>query len=219
MAVPQMIAGTFGVMAAGVVSLALARLHGLRWGLLGALAILTVPAFPIFVSNQQADVPLSVYLACAASLIALAYARPDRPLRMLLLAGFAAGLGAWTKNEGTLYAACLAAGLLARTRDLRGTLAFVAGAVPAGALVVVFKTAYAPANDLVHFSSGAGLLAQAFDPLRWGELLFHALRRLVFFQTFALWLIAAVLALSVWVRRLPGTPVGTALFHAPPPFM
>ena len=214
MAVPQMIAGTFGVLAAGVVSLALARLHGPRWGLLGALAILTVPAFPIFVSNQQADVPLSVYLACAASLIALAYARPDRPFRMLLLAGFAAGLGAWTKNEGTLYAACLAAGLLARTRDLRGTLAFVAGAVPAGALVVVFKTAYAPANDLVRFSSGAGLLAHAFDPLRWGELLFQALRRLVFFQTFALWLIAAVLALSVWVRRLPGTPVGTALFLA-----
>jgi hypothetical protein len=214
MAVPRLLAGTFGVLAAGGVSLTLARLHGARWGLLGALAILTVPTFPIFVSNQQADVPLSVYLGCAAALIALACARPDRPMRMLLLAGFAAGLGAWTKNEGALYAACLAAGLLARTRDVRGTLAFVAGAIPAGILLVVFKLAYAPPNDLWQFSSGAGLLAHAVDPLRWGELLFRSLRRVVYFQAFALWLAAAVLVLTLWMRRLPATPVGTALFLA-----
>jgi hypothetical protein len=212
--VPLGIAVAFGVLAVSVISLAVTRLYGARWGLLAALAVLTVPAFPIFVSNQQSDIPLGVYLGCAGALIVLAYARAERPLRMLMLAGFATGLGAWTKNEGALYAVCLALGLLARTRDLRGTLAFAAGVVPAGLLFLGFKLAYAPANDLTRLSTSAGVIAHALDPLRWGELLLYSLRRIVFFQAFALFLLAEVVVLAVWVRRLPGTPVGTALFLA-----
>ena len=213
--VPLGIAVAFGVAAVSVISLTVTRLHGARWGLLAALAILTVPAFPIFVSNQQSDIPLGVYLGCASALIVLACARAERPPpRMLLLAGFAAGLGAWTKNEGALYTACLGFGVLARTRDPRGTLAFIAGAVPAGLLLLGFKLFYAPANDLARLSTSAGLIAHALDPLRWGELLLYSLRRVVFFQAFALFLVAEVIVLAIWVRRLPATPLGTAMFLA-----
>jgi len=212
--VPLAIAAEFGVLAVSVASLTATRLYGSRWGLLAALAILTLPAFPILVSNQQSDIPLGVYLACAGALIVLACARDERPARMLALAGFAAGLGAWTKNEGVLYAVCLALGLLVRTRDVRGTLAFAAGAVPAGLLLLGFKIFYAPANDLARLSTAASLIAHALDPLRWGELLVYALRRVVFFQSFALFLVAEVVALTVWVRRTPGTPLGTALILA-----
>jgi len=212
--VPLSLAVAFGVLAVSLIALTAARLYGARWGLLAALAILTVPAFPILVSNQQSDIPLAAFLACAGSLIVLACARPERPARMLMLAGFAAGLGAWTKNEGALYAACLALGLLARTRDLRGTLAFVAGVVPAGLVLLGFKLFHAPPNDLARLSTAAGLLGHALDPLRWGELLLYALRRVVFFQSFALFLVAEVVVLAVWVRRLPGSPLGTALILA-----
>lgn len=212
--VPLAIAVAFGVLAVSVISLTATRLYGARWGLLAALAILTMPAFPILVSNQQSDIPLAVYLGCAGALIVLASASAGRPPRMLLLAGFAAGLGAWTKNEGALYAVCLAAGLLARTRDLRGTLAFCAGIVPAGLVLLGFKLFYAPANDLARLSTSASLLEHALDPLRWGELLLYALRRVVFFQAFALFLVAEVVVLAVWVRRLPTTPLGSALFLA-----
>jgi hypothetical protein len=211
-AVPEAIAAAFGVLAVAVVALALARLQGERWALIGGLAILALPTFAIFVSNQQSDVPLGLYLGCAGALIALADARPDRSARLLALAGFSAGLGAWTKNEGALYAVALAAALLLRTRGVRAPLAFALGALPAAALLIGFKRAYAPSNDLAHFSTAATLLAHAVDPRRWAELLVQSLRRLVFFQVFGLWLVAELLALAIWIRRLPGTALGTALF-------
>ena len=212
--VPAIVAAGYGVLAVAAVSLALARLHGARWGLIGGLAIVTLPTFAIFASNQQSDIPLAVYVACAAALIAVADARMDRPTGLLALAGFSAGLGAWTKNEGSLYVLCLAAGLLWRRRDWRATFVFAAGALPAVALLIGFKAGYAPPNDLARFSTTATVIAYALDVRRWGELLLQSLRRLVFFQVFALWLVAAVMVLALYVRRLPGTAVGTALFLA-----
>jgi hypothetical protein len=212
--VPAGVAAGYGVLAVGAVSLALARLRGARWGLIGALALLTLPSFAIFVSDQQSDIPLAVYLCCAAALIAFAGARPDRSLRLFALAGFAAGLAIWTKNEGALYALCLAAGVSLRSRDWRVTLAFAVGALPAVVLLIAFKRGYAPPNDLAYFSTTATLIGHAFDVRRWGELLLHSLRRIVYFQGFALWVIAEVLVLAVFIRRLPGTAVGTALLLA-----
>jgi hypothetical protein len=212
--VPAIVAAGYGVLAVAVVSLALARLHGARWGLIGGLGIVTLPTFAIFASNQESDIPLAVYVACAAALIAIADARADRATGLLALAGFSAGLGAWTKNEGSLYSLCLAAGLLWRSRDWRSTFTFAAGALPAVALLIAFKAGYAPPNDLARFSTTATIIAHAVDARRWGELLLQSLRRLVFFQVFALWLVAEVLVLAVYVRRLPGTAVGTALFLA-----
>jgi hypothetical protein len=212
--VSEVIAAAFGVLAVAIVPLSLARVHGARWGLLGALAIVSVPSLAIFTSNQQADVPLAVFLSCAAALIALAYARPERPVGMLALAGFAAGLGIWTKNEGALYAACFAAGLVWRARDVRGALAFAAGTVPAGILLLAFKLTFAPPNDLTYFSTPALVLAHALDPLRWGDLIVRLLRRIVFFQSFGLWLVAEAVLVAFVIRRLPSTPVGAALLLA-----
>jgi Dolichyl-phosphate-mannose-protein mannosyltransferase len=212
--VSEVVAAAFGILAVAIAPLSLARMHGSRWGLLGALAVVSVPSFAIFTSNQQADVPLAVFFSSASALIALSYARPERPLGMLALAGFAAGLGAWTKNEGALYAACLAAGLLWRARDLRAALAFAAGAVPACILLLEFKLTLAPTNDLVHFSTPAVALAHLLDPLRWGDLIVRLLRRIVFFQSFGLWLLAEAVLVAFVIRRLPSTPVGAALLLA-----
>jgi len=62
----RMIAGTFGCWPPrSFVDAGAATRSSL--GLARRPRILTVPTFPIFVSNQQADVPLSVYLGCAAA--------------------------------------------------------------------------------------------------------------------------------------------------------
>src|SRR5262249_50856910 len=126
--VPAAIAAGFGALAVAVVTLAIAREHGTRWGALAGLSLLTLPCFAVFASNQQSDVPLAVSLSIAAALLASARSR-----RELALAGFAAGLMMWTKNEGSLYAACLLAAFYWRSRDPRGALAFAAGALPCAA--------------------------------------------------------------------------------------
>jgi hypothetical protein len=213
--VPALLAWIFGALAAALVALTLARLRGAMWGLLGGLALLTTPCFATFASNQQSDVPLGAFLAAAAGLLALAIEDPRRPAGLFALAGFAAGLGTWTKNEGALYAALLAAALLLRLRDLRSATWFMLGAAPAGALLLFFKLGLAPPNDLAAFSTPGGLLSRALDPLRWGHLALYTLRRIFYFQDFALWVIAEILVLLLVVRRLPPRPshavLGTAL--------
>jgi 4-amino-4-deoxy-L-arabinose transferase-like glycosyltransferase len=203
------IAALFGSLAVAVVVLAVAREYGARWGLLAGLAVATFPCFATFASNQQSDVPLGMYFALSAALLASARSR-----REVALAGFAAGLGIWTKNEGALYAACLALALLWRTRDLRGALAFAAGALPCAALLAWFKLGFASPNDLAAFSSPERIAANALDVHRWGQLLLMTLRRVVYFQDFALWLLAEVLLLISFVRKRPGSVLGTALFLA-----
>jgi hypothetical protein len=80
-------------------------------------------------------------------------------------------------------------------------------------LVVWFKLRVAPANDLLQ-----GNLEQALDLHRWTSLSAALLRRLVFFQNWALWLVAelaVVVALVRW-RAPPASArvVGLALLLA-----
>jgi hypothetical protein len=212
-AVPALFAGTFAALAVALPALSLGWARGSRWGLLGAIALLTTPCFVIFAAHQESDVPLAAFLAATAALLLFAAERGNPP-RLLLLAGLAAGLGAWTKNEGSLYAACFAMALLARSRELRAVGWFGAGFLPAAALVVGFKLGFAPPTDLWKFSTAGSILSHAGDPLRWGRLLLLTLRRIFFFQDHALWVAAEIALLIAWVRKLPGSVPGTALFLA-----
>jgi hypothetical protein len=193
--VPVLFAAIFGIVAVALVGFRLSEREGARWGLLGALALVTFPRFLISVADQQSDVPLCAYIALASALVV---AESDREL---WLAGFAAGLGMWTKNEGSLYAAALLGGLLLRERDLRRASMFVLGALPFAALLVWFKTTLAPPTDLAAYSTVSGILHNAFDLPRWGELLVLFLRRIVYFQQFGLWLVAACVAAVILAWR------------------
>jgi 4-amino-4-deoxy-L-arabinose transferase-like glycosyltransferase len=206
--VPVIISALFGILAVAVVSFGLASREGTRWGLLAGLAVLTFPRFVISWADQQSDMPLAVYVALACLLL------PASSARELWLAGVVAGLGVWTKNEGSLYAAALAGAFFIRNRNPRGALAFAAGALPFAALLFWFKVTLAPPNALRAFSTGASLLRNATDLQRWGELLLLTLRRLVYFQDFALWLVAAIAVAIFFARRGPFSPVGVALAAA-----
>src|SRR5256884_9348892 len=132
----------------------------------------------------------------------------------LALAGFSAGLGMWTKNEGALYAACLGIAWIWRTRDLRGAVAFAVGTLPCAALLAWFKLGLAPPNDLTAFSTRATIVENALDWRRWAELLVLTVRRVVYFQDFGLWGLAAGRLLRV-LRKRPGSLLPTAGPRAP----
>jgi Dolichyl-phosphate-mannose-protein mannosyltransferase len=202
---PLVVAVLFGILVVAVVACGLGAREGTRWGLLAGLAVVAFPRFIISVADEQSDVPLALYFALASVLLAAGSRRE------IWVAGFAAGLGMWTKNEGSLYAAALLAAFLFRRRDLRGGLIFALGALPLAALLVWFKWTLAPPNDLAAFSARGGVLRNAVDLRRWAELLYETLRRLVYFQQFGLWLVAAVAAALVFARRRPLSEVALAL--------
>jgi hypothetical protein len=219
-AVPALVGAIFGAAAIAGVALGLARMRGSFYGLLGGLTLVTTPAFISCVANQEADVPLGAFLLVSAALVAIWVEDARRPPGLLLLAGLTAGLGAWTKNEGSLYLACIAAALVLRLRDWRAPAWFLFGAAPCLALLAGFKLGIAPRNVLVQFSSAASVFSRSIDPRRWGEFVLFGLRRLVYFQEFALWAVAEVLIVAwlIWKSPVRAPPavrvVGTALLLA-----
>ena len=86
------------------------------------------------------------------------------------MAGLAAALAAWTKNEGVMFLTIvpIVRTFLAWRRAggravLRETGAFLAGAVPVVAVVVLFKASVAAENDIVAGQSWHTLLPRLTD--------------------------------------------------------
>lgn len=205
--IPAAVAFGFAALAVAVPLCGLADLRGWHPALLAGIGLATTPCFLGFAANQQADVPIAGYVAGAAVLAAIGIETGDRS--SFALCGACASLASWTKNEGLLYAACLVAaiGVVAwspRRERARAVVRFLLGALPVLALLAWFKLAVAHGNDLL----GAPLLPSLWSLGRWGELLLSFARRVVFFQHWALWLVAEVAVLAYVAARLPFQPVG-----------
>ena len=209
--IPAALGFVFGAATIAIVSCSLARLRGAQAALVGGLAVASLPCFAAFDASQQADVPLAAFVALAAALVAMAVEDPRRPLRPLLLAGFAAGLGAWTKNDGLVYLISLAAALLLRLRDVRAAAIFLLGSVPALALLFAFRLGLSPPNDFLLFTTRADLVARFVDARRSMDVIRFALRQVVYFQDFALWTAAAVVLAVVIRRNLRADPTPSVL--------
>jgi hypothetical protein len=199
---PAVVGFVFGALLIAVLVAALARLEGRRTALLGGLVLCSTPCFATFASNQQSDVPLALFLFTAVALLELGRGQP----RALALAGFAAGLCAWTKNEGTFYVLCVVAALVLFRRE--AVLPFVLGALPGLVLLVAFKLGVAPPSPL----GEPGLAGRLLDPRRWLELLQHVVRRAFYFQAWGLWVLAWLGALWLARRELRRSPLALSLF-------
>jgi len=102
---------------------------------------------------------------------------PGNRLGALILAGLAAGLCAWTKNEGFLFVAIVTGSLFCtavyeeRWRSaVKRTTGFLTGALPILLIAIYFKTLLSPANDLSAGFSPASALAKLTDPGRYVEI-------------------------------------------------
>lgn len=192
--VPAAIAVLFTSCAVGIV-VAAAPAKAKWWA---GVAIATTPALVMLGATEQADLPLAVFTAVA---VAMLLVKESGDLRAIAAAGAFASMAAWTKNEGLLHFSLIGIAVVLTERRGQAVVAFIAGALPFLMLLLVFKLAYAPRNDLVESFS----VARAFDLERWWTLLLLILRRIVLLQAWGIHLLALVLW-ALFGRRLSAAP-------------
>ena len=176
--IPAMIGLVFMISTTGVLFSALMILRGRNLAMLGCMALLATPFFVEQGTSQYADVPLSFFLLGAIVLVCMSGSVAYRGATgLMILAGVACSLAAWTKNEGLLFlfALVIAEFLVAKGRPRPGrdeggpqgmSLAlFVLASIPVILLVLWFKHSVAPPGDL--FGSEASMLRKLVSGSRY----------------------------------------------------
>lgn len=158
--VPILLALIFTCATVALVCSALAVLRMRSQGLLAGLVLIGTPFFITHGASQYADVPVGLYLAATLVLLCLHDRYGASTKGFLLLAGVAAGLAAWTKNEGWLLLIALAVARSVEVGPVQGwrthgreMRVFAAGLLPVLLIILFFKLKIAPSNDLVSSSS------------------------------------------------------------------
>ncbi|MBN2438567.1 MAG: glycosyltransferase family 39 protein, partial [Deltaproteobacteria bacterium] len=177
LSIPAVMAFVFTFMTLGLLGCALCLLRSRAQGCLAAMILLGTPFFIVIGASQFADVPLAFFILATIVLLLLQARSPENRPGALILAGLAAGLCAWTKNEGILFL-WIVAGTLFCTAIYAGgwrsalnrTAAFLAGALPVLLIVIYFKTQLSPANDLVAGFGPASALEKLTDFSRHAEI-------------------------------------------------
>jgi hypothetical protein len=171
-AAPVAIAFLYGIGTVGVLMSTLAALRGKTLALLAGILLLGTASFVALTAALYGDVPLSFYILSAIALLCLQDRYPD-DLRFSALAGLMAGFGAWTRNEGLVFAiALLVARVFALFRFRAGTavvpqfLRLLAGMVAPIAVLITFKLRVAPPSEYLLVPS-AVLLRNLTDVGRW----------------------------------------------------
>jgi hypothetical protein len=192
-AVPIALAGFFTFGSVALMATSLATLRGARQGLLAGMALAATPFFFVQGAMQCADVPVAFFRL--ATLAALAMADRSHSGGLAALAGAAAALDGWTKNEGLLW---FTAFLLARVVVAGGRLlpAYIAGAAPVLAPIVYFKARIAPSSYIFDGTARAGMLVRATDPARYRLIAVEGFRHA---WDFGPLLVSAVAMLAVYL--------------------
>jgi hypothetical protein len=177
-AAPTVIAMLFTFATVALTWASLAILRTPSQAALAALLLLGTSALVVAGSSQMADVPLGFFILATLVLLALKDRMPERARYLLVLTGMTTGLCAWTKNEGWLV---LVSVILARAsvfwrsrgwRSWRRELpAFGAGLAPVLLVVLYFKLALAPANDLLSNQGWHETVSRLLMPVRYVELI------------------------------------------------
>lgn len=203
---PFAIALSFLLALVGVVLFGLTATRDRFVGMVGVSALLGVPLVVIWSSALYADVPLIFFFTAVIVMGSLLPRWPESRPELLLVIGALLAFGAWTKNEGQLFAAVALASLVVVTllthgvREAFRSLAFLtAGIVLVGLPLIHFKLSVAPANDIVHSWTDGPWRDKIADPERWSiirDAVVHDLSRFV-----PMWL-AVALGLSAIARGI-----------------
>ena len=153
---PASVAMLFTFATVGLLYSSLAILRSRTHACLAVLLLLGTKSFILHGASQYADVPFGFFLLATLVLLALTEVWPDDRACLLVLAGVAVGLSAWTKNEGLLLLLAVLVGyglVMVRARGwhtgLRDARAFAIGLAPVFVMIVYFKIWVAPPNDLM----------------------------------------------------------------------
>lgn len=176
--VPVIIGFIFTFCTGILLYLALTMLKSKNHAYLAGIVLFSTPFFIKTGTTLCADTPLSFFFLSTIILFALYRKFPNSNHGLLILAGIAAGLGAWCKNEGLLMilAIMLARLIIVLPSEgwkvyLKESLSFTAGMMPFILMIVYFKIFLAPANDLFIGQNLSTILSKVTDASRYGEIL------------------------------------------------
>ena len=168
--VPAVMAFIFTFLTLGLLCSSLCLLRSGSQGYLAAMVLMGTPFFIGMGASQFADLPLAFFILTTLALLLFPARSAAGCPGALILAGLAAALCAWTKNEGLLFLLVAAAGLFGITlpagggkQAFRRTAAFLAGALPVLLIVIYFKLRLAPTNDLMAGFNWDALSGKLFD--------------------------------------------------------
>lgn len=182
---PATVAVFYTLSTIGVLASSLALLRGSFQGILAGVALACTPVFLRHGASQYADVPFGYYMLATFALLHLAKSPESR--RVLSLAGFAAGLACWTKNEGVILLGAIAAvwsvrALVSsdREREIRRAGWFILGILPPLAAIAYLKFGLAPPGDMMTEFDPAAAWKRIVEPARYLEVGAAVAREAVF---------------------------------------
>lgn len=167
---PIAIAFLFTAATIGLLYFSLSLFRGSTQGALGVIIILGIRYFIPVGSGQLADMPFAFFILSTSILLYCYHWSEGRQRNYLLLAGAMASFGVWTKNEGQLFiiAVVLAHFLVGVccsrfVESLKQISTFLLGALPVLFVVLIFKSGFAPANDLISGQNIEATIARIGD--------------------------------------------------------
>jgi 4-amino-4-deoxy-L-arabinose transferase-like glycosyltransferase len=154
--IPTLIAATFTLATVVMLYVSIKMFRGPEVAMVAVLVVIVSPRFVLVGVAQYADIPLSYFILTALLLTYLRSHFPASQNKLLILAGLAAGMAAWTKNEGILFLVSFVGGRLLMTvraqglAGLRDEIVYLTlGIGPMLAALLYFKLQVTPQNDLV----------------------------------------------------------------------
>jgi len=186
---PALIALLFTATTIGLLVATVAALCGRAHAYTAGLVLLGYTFFVLHANSQQAEAPIIYFYLATFVLLAFHNRGTAAKHRLLVLAGTAAGFAAWTKNEGLLFLLAVALGhfagaMRARNRSayVREMLAFAAGLLPIGAIILYFKIQLAPPNVWIADVTAPQLTAHVKDAGRYFAIAKEFAKRLILYD-------------------------------------
>ncbi len=153
---------------AGLLFSLIYKFRDLAQACLGTSFLLANSILAIWTVLQYADATLASCFLASAGLIPVYCLTREKSLP--ILAGFMAGLGAWTKNEGLVFVLISAlAWVVAARLEKTAVKNFLLGLLLPLAIVILFKLNLAPSNDI--FSGGQDFMLLIQDAERYQSIL------------------------------------------------
>jgi hypothetical protein len=209
-AVPPLVAMLFTLGTAGVATSALSVLRSRCQGLLAGLILLCTPFFVQHGAHQYSDIPIGFFFLATFVFLGFHQRSAEGDNRFLLLAGVTAGLAAWTKNEGLLFALAIVVARFAVLVPRRGLKPFVKemvffaiGIIPVVTVVLILKMGLGQPNGLISPTEGPPFMEKITELAR-----YRIVAKAYFEQTFTFGNFAvSVVPLLVVYLLLLGTEI------------
>ncbi|HEY6329535.1 MAG TPA: hypothetical protein VI756_09360 [Blastocatellia bacterium] len=150
--VPVLVAGFYLASTVGILLAALTVLRSPGQGLIACILLLGTPFYVHLAYAEYADVPLACLMLATIALLAF-YETSSRTGDILALAGLAAGLSCWMKDEGVVFCICILVSFIAFKGLLEGRATFLytlsrltSGAMIPWLMLVMFRAKLAGSN-------------------------------------------------------------------------